>query len=89
MRFFLKGLNRPYFERLLKRNIENALKELPETSVKRGEGRFYVSGLNGDDFERAVSALKKVFWHPFPESGNRDRKNQWRKICQTSAGPDA
>lgn len=82
---FLKGLNRPYFERLLKRNIENALKELPETSVKRGEGRFYVSGLNGDDFERAVSALKKVFGihslSPATETGKT-----MEEICQTSAG---
>ncbi len=57
----LKGLNRPYFERLLKRNMEEALKELPGTSIKRGEGRFYVSGFGSEDYERAVSALTKVF----------------------------
>ena len=82
---FLKGLNRPYFERLLKRNIENALKELPAASVTRGEGRFYVSGLNGEDYERAVSALKKVFGihsiSPASETGKT-----MEEICQTSAG---
>lgn len=81
----LKGLNRPYFERLLKRNMEDALKELPGTTVKRGEGRFYVSGLNEEDYERAVCALKKVFGihslSPATETGKT-----MEEICRISAG---
>ena len=80
----LKGLNRPYFERLLRRNMEAALADLPGVTVRRGEGRFYVAGLSEADYESATGALKKVFGvhsiSPAVETGKT-----MEEICETSA----
>ncbi len=54
----LKGLNRPYFESLLKKRIVSALKEF-ECRVERGDGRYFVYGVS--ETEAAINKLKKVF----------------------------
>ena len=58
---YLKGLNRPYFEKALIRNIKAALSDLEGFTVRRSESRVYIEGLGKDDIPRAVEALRYVF----------------------------
>ncbi|HHT64710.1 MAG TPA: tRNA 4-thiouridine(8) synthase ThiI [Clostridiales bacterium] len=55
----LKGLNRPYFERALLRNIKKALKDIPNVKVIRAQGRFYVEDYA--DEAAVIQALTRVF----------------------------
>ena len=57
----LKGLNRPYFERLLIRNMKHALKPFEEVCITRGQGRFYVEGFAERDAQAVTDVLQKVF----------------------------
>ena len=57
----LKGLNRPYFEKALVKNVRTALKEIPDAIVKRGESRVYVEGVADGDVEKTLSLLATVF----------------------------
>ncbi len=57
----LKGLNRPFFERLLFSAIKAAVKPFEGAQATKGEGRYYVKGLSDEDYPAAVSALTKVF----------------------------
>ncbi|HBU13076.1 MAG TPA: tRNA 4-thiouridine(8) synthase ThiI [Clostridiales bacterium] len=57
----LKGLNRPYFEKLQRQAIKRALRGFSGFAVEKGQGRFYVTGIGEGDMPRAVSAVKKVF----------------------------
>ncbi len=56
----LKGLNRPYFERLLKEAVHNAVKPFGG-KVERGDGRYFVRGVPDEDFPSAMKAVSKVF----------------------------
>jgi|AGTN01.1.fsa_nt_gi thiazole biosynthesis/tRNA modification protein ThiI len=58
---FLKGLNRPYFERALTRNIALALKDIRGAVVRRGQSRVYVEGVGDAQLSAALSALSCVF----------------------------
>jgi thiamine biosynthesis protein ThiI len=58
---FLKGLNRPYFERALTRNIAAALKGISGAVVRRGQSRVYVEGVDDAQLSGALSALSCVF----------------------------
>ncbi len=57
----LKGLNRPFFEKALVKNIRVALKGIGEPVVKRGESRVYVHNVSNADLERTLDALSCVF----------------------------
>ena len=57
----LKGLNRPFFEKALVKNIRKALKGIGEPVVKRGESRVYVHNVSDEDLERTLRALSCVF----------------------------
>lgn len=57
----LKGLNRPFFEDALLRNIKNALSKFNRAEVIKGEGRFYVKGLEQSEIDDVITALKRVF----------------------------
>ena len=57
----LKGLNRPFFEKALVKNIRVALKEIGEPVVKRGESRVYVHNVSDENLERTLDALSCVF----------------------------
>ena len=57
----LKGLNRPYFERTLVRNMKRAVSGFAGAQVARGEGRFYVKGFEEKDEPAVMRALSKVF----------------------------
>lgn len=56
----LKGLNRPYFERLLIHAIKNTIKRFGAT-VERGDGRYFVRGMADSDIPDVMNALTKVF----------------------------
>jgi len=57
----LKGLNRPYFEKLQKNAIKRALRLFPGVTVTKGQGRFYATGIEAADMPRVINAVKKVF----------------------------
>ena len=54
----LKGLNRPYFLRMLVEDIKKALND-PNVKVKLADGRIYVSGFQ--DMEATLDRVSKVF----------------------------
>ncbi len=56
----LKGYNRPFFERLLQKNMQSSLSGL-NCRVTKGDGRYYAEGLCDNDFNTAVNRLQKVF----------------------------
>jgi len=58
---YLKGLNRPHFERLLLNGVKIAVRNFDGACVSKGEGRYYVRGLMDDDFPLALEALGNVF----------------------------
>ena len=57
----LKGMNKPYFERMLVERIKNALKGLDGVTVKRHEGLIYVRADKTTDSEQIVKQISKVF----------------------------
>ena len=79
----LKGLNRPYFERLLRRNMESALKEFAGAAIRKGEGRFYVTGFAERDAAGITEALVKVFGVHSVSLATETGKTM-EDICQTA-----
>lgn len=57
----LKGQNRPYFERLLLKNIRFAIEKFDGVTAEKGDGRYYVYGINEGNSSEVMTALKKVF----------------------------
>jgi len=58
----LKGLNRPFFERKLVKNIKFALKDFNKTRIEKLRGRIFVEPINTEfDFDGAIKGLCKVF----------------------------
>lgn len=57
----LKGLNRPYFEKALVKNIQGALTGIPGAEVKRGESRVYIENVSDTDLNRALERLRFVY----------------------------
>ncbi|MBO3753952.1 MAG: tRNA 4-thiouridine(8) synthase ThiI [Candidatus Brockarchaeota archaeon] len=63
----LKGLNRPFFEKMLVENVRRLLSGIADSRVKRLQGRL-VFPLNGADPNRVEESLMKVFgisWFAF------------------------
>jgi tRNA uracil 4-sulfurtransferase len=58
---YLKGLNRPYFEKALVRNMEKALSGIEGFSIRRSESLVYIEGIKESGIPRALEALKFVF----------------------------
>jgi thiamine biosynthesis protein ThiI len=56
----LKGGNRPYFERTLRKNILKALPGLAPRDIKKGQGRLFVE-VGGRDEDELLDALQRVF----------------------------
>ncbi|MCP8617129.1 tRNA uracil 4-sulfurtransferase ThiI [Salirhabdus salicampi] len=56
----LKGKNQKTFIQQLKKNVQNKLKEFPNTHVKQSRDRMYVR-LNGEDHEKVLQACQQVF----------------------------
>lgn len=57
----LKGLNRPYFERALVRNVAVALRGIRGAKVKRAQSRVYVEGVTDAQLAEALDALSRVY----------------------------
>ncbi len=57
----LKGLNRPYFEKLLVTRIREALFGIPDVKVVRMMGRMFVENIPEARLAEAVDRVKKVF----------------------------
>lgn len=58
---YLKGLNRPYFEKLQAQAIKRALRNFEGIQVVKGQGRFYATDIKEADMPRVISAITKVF----------------------------
>lgn len=56
----LKGLNRPFFEKLLVDRIKQALNTV-HANVEREQGRIFVYGIPQDRIEECIDRLKRVF----------------------------
>ena len=56
---YLKGRNRPFFEKVLLQNIKKALQGFPDITVIRAQGRFYVE--NYTEEAAVIQALTRVF----------------------------
>ena len=56
----LKGLNRPFFERLLVDRIKQALHPVA-ARVEREQGRIFVYGIGEEDFSDSMDKLQRVF----------------------------
>lgn len=57
----LKGMNKPYFERMLVDRIRNNLKGFDGVDVKRHEGLIYVRADKSLDKEQLIRQISKVF----------------------------
>ena len=57
----LKGLNRPYFERALVRNVALALRNIRGAKVVRAQSRVYVEGVSDAQLAEALDALSRVY----------------------------
>jgi len=55
-----KGENRPFFEKKLVENIQNALSTLKNTEVKRYYGHIIINLSNGSEMDIAVDKLRKI-----------------------------
>ena len=80
----LKGLNRPFFERLLLQALKGALRRFPGAKVSRGDGRYYVHGVAEEDFSAALSAVSKVYGVHSLSPAEETEKN-FDSICETAA----
>ncbi len=80
----LKGLNRPYFERLLLQALKGALRRFDGAKVSRGDGRYYVHGVKEEDFSAALAAVSKVYGvHSL--SPAEETEKTFESICETAA----
>lgn len=57
----LKGLNKPYFERVLVERIRKKLKEFDDVEVKRHEGLIFVRSDKAIEKEKIIRQISKVF----------------------------
>ncbi len=57
----LKGMNKPYFERMLVDRIKKSLKEFDGVDVRRHEGLIYVRADKKHDKEQLIRQISRVF----------------------------
>ncbi len=57
----LKGLNRPFFEKILIRNIKKSISSFDGANVEKRDGRIYVEGYDEFDESRIITKVRKVF----------------------------
>ncbi|MBK5245776.1 MAG: tRNA 4-thiouridine(8) synthase ThiI [Peptostreptococcaceae bacterium] len=57
----LKGLNKPYFEKMLVDRIKKVLKEFENVEVKRLEGLIFVRADKSLDIDKIIGIISKVF----------------------------
>lgn len=57
----LKGLNRPFFEKALVKNVAAALRGIEGAVVRRGESRVYVENVREEQTNAVLDALGRVY----------------------------
>ncbi len=57
----LKGLNRPFFEKALVKNVASVLGGIEGAVVRRGESRIYVENVKEEQLNAALEALGRVY----------------------------
>ena len=57
----LKGMNKPYFERMLVDRIKKNVKQLDNVDVRRHEGLIFVRADKSNDKEALIKEISKVF----------------------------
>ena len=57
----LKGMNKPYFERMLVDRIRNNLKAFRGIDVRRSEGLIFVRADKALDIQAIIKEISKVF----------------------------
>ncbi|MHA6260679.1 tRNA uracil 4-sulfurtransferase ThiI [Sporosarcina sp. CAU 1771] len=57
----LKGRNRNFFVRKLKKNIEEALSDLPTVQIKPERDRMFLHADGKDDMEEAIARIPNIF----------------------------
>ncbi|MGP1569949.1 MAG: tRNA uracil 4-sulfurtransferase ThiI [Eubacteriales bacterium] len=57
----LKGMNKPYFERVLAQRIKKSLNSIGKFDVKRSEGLIFVRTFEPVDNEQIIKQISKVF----------------------------
>ena len=57
----LKGMNKPYFERVLMERIRKAIKDFPEASVWRYEGVVFARTAAQEQLQEMATEISKVF----------------------------
>lgn len=78
----LKGLNRPFFEKKLEKNIKHALYGI-DHKIERESGRVYVTNLNQDSVDDVAKRLLKVFGiHSVSIATVTDK--DWPCICEVA-----
>ena len=75
----LKGRNRPFFERCLKKSIRKTL-EGTGAAMEYGQGRYYVLGYDPAQERGIVERLKRVFGLYSVSLARRTSKD-WQQIC--------
>jgi len=82
---FLKGLNRPFFEKLLVKRTREALEEFSGAEVIRGDGRFYISGYKEEDERAVIGRIREVFGlHSVCPAVKTDK--EFKTVCEAAAG---
>lgn len=85
----LKGKNKKLFEQKLKYNLTGKLKEFPETTIEKTQGRMYVH-LNGEPPRKVMEACQKVFGiHSLSFAVNVDQTEEAMKEAVLLAFRDA
>jgi thiamine biosynthesis protein ThiI len=77
---YLKGLNRPFFERKLIEGIKNALRGY-KAYVAYAQGRVYIKGLGEDEIDDAIDKLKYVFGIHSVSHAKVFEKD-WDSVCE-------
>ena len=57
----LKGMNKPYFERMLADRIKKGISKFEDTEVRRSEGLIFVTAPKSADPQKLAGEISKVF----------------------------
>ena len=78
----LKGLNRPFFEKRLEKNIKHALHGI-EHRIESESGRIYAKGIPTESLEEAAKRLTRVFGiHSISIALITDKN--WESVCEAA-----
>jgi thiamine biosynthesis protein ThiI len=81
---FLKGLNRPFFEKLQVQRTSEALGGYPGVRVTKSEGRLYVAGYAEGDEPGVIGRVREVFGlHSVCPAVKTDK--DFETVCETAA----